>query len=199
MIVLDIEASGTEPHKHSIVSIGALDFNNPSNQFYAECRIWDGAHVMDEALAVNGFTVEEINDPTKKTEAEITAEFFKWIENLDGHTTAGQNPSFDRDFLKYAAERAHINWPLAHRTLDQHTVCWFHMFERGIMPPMKNKRSDLNSGKIMNYVGIPEEPKPHNALMGAKVAAEALSRLINGKNLLLEFEQYPIPVFPPIK
>lgn len=196
MIVVDIEASGTDPYKHSIVSIGALYFTDPAKQFYAECKIWDGAHVMDEALAVNGFTKEQIIDPSKKTEGDITAEFFEWMKDSPDHTTAGQNPSFDRDFLRLAAERAHhTNYPLAYRTIDVHSVCYLHMIERGITPPLKNKRSDLNSGKIMAYVGIPEEPKPHNALMGAKVAAEALSRLLYNKKLLPEFEQFEIPKF----
>jgi DNA polymerase III epsilon subunit-like protein len=35
MIALDLEASGTEPHIHSIVSIGAIDLNDPTRQFYA--------------------------------------------------------------------------------------------------------------------------------------------------------------------
>ncbi len=197
MIVLDIEATGTEPHLHSILSIGALDLTNPSKQFYAECRMWDGAHVMDEALTVCGFTREEISDPTKKTEAEITQEFFDWILGSPDHTTAGQNPSFDRDFLKYAAERAHINYPLAHRTIDVHSVCHAHMVGQGIIPPLENNRSALNSAKIQEYIGIPEEPRPHNALTGAKVAAEALSRLLYKKKLLPEFEQFDLP--PPLR
>lgn len=195
MIVLDIEASGTDPYKHSIVSIGALDFTNPSKQFYAECKIWDGAHVMDEALIVNGFTKEEIIDEKKKTEGEITKEFFDWLKDSPDHTTAGQNPSFDRDFLRLSAERTHLEYPLAYRTVDLHSVCYLHMVERGITPPLKNKRSDLNSGKIMAYVGLSEEPKPHNALTGAKVAAEALSRLLLNKKLLPDFEQFEIPKF----
>jgi len=192
MIVLDIEASGTDPYKHSIVSIGALDFTNPKKQFYAECKIWNGAHVMDEALEVNGFTREQIIDPKKKTEGEVTREFFEWLKGSPDHTTAGQNPSFDRDFLRLAAERESIEYPLAYRTVDVHSVCYLHMIERGITPPVKNNRSDLNSGKILNYIGIPEEPKPHNALMGAKVAAEALSRLLYGKKLLPEFMEFDI-------
>ena len=31
MIVLDVEASGTDVHKHSIVSLGALDLSKPGN------------------------------------------------------------------------------------------------------------------------------------------------------------------------
>ena len=71
MLILDIEASGTNYEKHSIVSIGALDFNQPDNRFYEECHIWDGAHIMDGALEVNGFTEEQITDSSKLSEAEL--------------------------------------------------------------------------------------------------------------------------------
>jgi len=39
MIVADIEATGLDPRKHSILSIGAVDFEHPERQFYGECRI----------------------------------------------------------------------------------------------------------------------------------------------------------------
>ena len=65
MIIVDVESSGVDPVKHSLLSIGAIDFLNPKNQFYGECRVWDGAHIMDEALAVNGFTKEQITNKKK--------------------------------------------------------------------------------------------------------------------------------------
>src|SRR3990167_7954681 len=52
MIIIDVEASGTEYTKHSIVSLGAVDFSDPTRRFYGECRIWDGAHIMEGALEV---------------------------------------------------------------------------------------------------------------------------------------------------
>ncbi|MEI7480280.1 MAG: 3'-5' exonuclease [bacterium] len=193
MIVVDVEATGTDPYKHALLSVGAVDLSHPEEQFYSECRMRDGAHVMDEALQVNGFTMEDITNPTKEGEDILIRAFLNWVEGREEHTTAGQNPSFDRDFLKFAAERAKINWPIPHRTIDVHSVCFTHMKLRGIEPPVANKRSDLNSTRIQEYVGIPEEPHPHNALNGAKVAAEALSRLLNNRKLLPEFEKYPIP------
>lgn len=193
MLIVDVEASGVEYHKHSIVSIGALDFNNPTNRFYEECKIWDGAHIMDGALEVNGFTKEEILDPNKKTEAQITEEFLNWAMELPDHTIVGQNPSFDRDFLKTASERAHLNWELAYRTIDTHTLAHMHIVKRGLVPPLKNKRSALNLDAVLNYVGIPNEPEPHNALTGALSHAEVTSRLLYDKQLLDEFKQFPIP------
>lgn len=193
MIIVDVESSGVEPTKHSVLSIGAIDFSNPKNQFYGECRIWDGAHIMDEALAVNGFTKEQIMNEKKQTEESLVKSFLAWTENVSEHTIAGQNPSFDRDAIHKASERYHLNWPLAYRTIDLHTACYFHMIKKGVLPPVANKRTDLNSDKIMKYVGIPVEPHPHNALNGAKVATEALSRLFYNKSLIEEFKDYPIP------
>ncbi len=195
MIVIDIEASGTEYAKHSIVSIGALDFNNPSNRFYKECRIWGGAHIMPEALAISGFSEEEVNDPNKEPEGEIVRAFFEWSQHMDDRTLAGQNVSFDRDYLKAAAYREGISWDLAHRTIDTHTLCFMHMIKAGLQPPIdpQHRRSALNLDAVLNYCGIADEPQPHNALTGALSHAEVISRLLYGKKLLPEFESFDIP------
>lgn len=193
MIVIDVEASGVDYNKHSIVSIGALDFDNPNNQFYDECKIWHGAHIDDEALEVNGFTEKEITDPAKKSEAEITKAFIAWASDIEDYTMAGQNVSFDRDFLQAAAHRGHLDWPLAHRTIDVHTLAYMHMVKRGVKPPVEKHHTALNLDKVLNYVGIPDEPKPHDALTGAMSHAEAISRLLYDKKLLDEFKEYEIP------
>lgn len=194
MIVVDVESSGTEAHKHSIVSVGALDFSNPTNRFYEECRVWDGAHIMDEALEVNGFTKEQITDKNKQSEADLIHAFMHWSESVEERTLAGQNVSFDRDFLKYAAERAgHTDWPFAYRTIDTHTLAYMHMVNHGIQPPVAHRRSALDLDAVLNYVGIPAEPTPHNALTGALSHAEVVARLLYGKKLLPEFTQFEIP------
>jgi DNA polymerase III epsilon subunit-like protein len=195
MLVLDIEASGTNYDKHSIVSLGALDFDNPTNQFYDECRIWDGAHIDDEALKVNGFTEAEITDPAKKPEGELIKAFVAWAEGTRDWTVVGQNPSFDRDFVRAACHRSHTDFPLPYRTLDTHTLAYMHMVKRGLMPPFEAEkhRTALNLDAILQYCGIPEEPDPHNALTGALSHAEVASRLLYGRALVPEFEMYPIP------
>jgi DNA polymerase III epsilon subunit-like protein len=194
MLIVDVEASGTESHKHSIVSVGALDLANPTNRFYEECRVWEGAHIMDAALAVNGFTKEQIQDPAKQSEGDLIHAFLHWSEELEERTLAGQNVSFDRDFLRYAAERAgHTEWPFAYRTIDTHTLCYMHMVNRGLRPPVAHRRSALDMDAVLNYVGIPAEPTPHNALTGALSHAEIVSRLLYSRKLLPEFEQYKIP------
>jgi DNA polymerase III epsilon subunit-like protein len=193
MIVVDVEASGTEYHKHSIVSVGALELEKPERRFYEECRIWDGAHIMDEAIAVCGFSKEEVTDQKKQTEAKLIEKFLAWADEAGEYTLVGQNVSFDRDFLKAAAERAHLNWPLAYRSIDTHTLCVMHMVKRGLKIPTMNRRSALDLDAVLRYVGIPAEPTPHNALTGALSHAEVTSRLLYDTKLLSEFESFALP------
>ena len=70
-----------------------------------------------------------------------------------------------------------------------------HMVTHGATPPFNRDkhRSDLSLDAILRYVGIPEEPRPHNALTGARCHAEVASRLLYSKPLLPDFEMYPIP------
>lgn len=195
MIVLDIEASGTNYAKHSIVSIGALDLDNPKNQFYDECRVWDGAHIDEQALEVNGFTEEEITDPSKKTEGEIVKAFIAWAGEVNDLTLLGQNPSFDRDYIQHACQRNHMDFPFPYRTIDTHTLAYFHMVKAGVEPPFdaEKRRTALNLDAVLNYVGVPDEPAPHNALTGAMSHAEVASRLLYDRKLLPEFDQFDIP------
>ncbi len=195
MLIVDIEASGVNYQKHSLVSIGALDFHNPTNRFYEECKIWDGAHIMDGALEVNGFTQEQITDPTKQTESHIVEKFLEWSKDISDRTLTGQNISFDRDFLRAGAHRAGINWDLAYRTIDTHSLCWMHIIKSGNRPPFdeKHKRSNLDLNAVLKYCGVPREPDPHNALTGALCHAEVTSRLLYDKKLLPEFMKFGIP------
>jgi DNA polymerase III epsilon subunit-like protein len=192
MIVVDVETTGTNPQKHSLVSIGAVDFNKPDRQFYEECRIWKEAHIDPRALEINGFSREEIVDAAKKTDKEIVQEFLNWIGKED-RMLIGHNPGNDRDFLRYTAERYHLNWDLPYRTIDLHSICYFHMLKHNVKPPEEHHHIDVNSRVVSKYVGIPEEPHPHNGLNGAKWEAEALSRLLYDKPLLDEFKHYKIP------
>ncbi len=193
MIVVDMESSGLEPATHGLLSVGAVDFSNPNNQFYEECRLWEGAHIDPQALAVNGFTEVDAHEPTKQTDKELIEKFIAWAGQCPEKTIAGQNPSLDRDFLRAAAYRHHINWEFAHHTIDLHSVAYLHMVQRKERIPEIRNHSALSMSIILRYCGLPTEPRPHNGLNGAKYEAEAFSRLFYGKNFLPEFSSFAIP------
>ncbi|MDB5265156.1 MAG: polymerase 3-5 exonuclease subunit [Parcubacteria group bacterium] len=194
MIVLDVESTGLVAERHSILSLGALDLDDPTNQFYDECRVWDGAEIEDEALAINGFSREEATDSSRKSEADLIQAFVAWAtDRPQEHTLSAQNPSMDLEFVQAACKRAGIECPFAKRTIDIHTVVWLHMRMNGVEPPTNKKRSAINLDYALKYVGLPEEPKPHNALTGAYSHAEVLSRIAYNQKLLPDYESYDIP------
>ncbi len=193
MIIVDVETSGTDPRYHSLISIGAIDFDNPTDTFFKECYVFEGARIEDESLLINGSSKEELFDKSKQSEAEIVKDFLDWIKDKNDHTVAGQNPSFDVAFLIAGAERAGINISIPKRVIDLHSIVYFHMNKRGLAVPHANHRTDLDSDKIMEYVGIPTEPKPHIAINGAKWEVEAFSRLFNDKPMFPEFKEFKIP------
>ena len=196
MIVLDVETTGLVPERHSILSLGALDLNDPTNQFYEECQVWEGAEIEDEALAINGFTREEVTEQgtKKQTEEGLIRAFVAWaMDRPKERTLAAQNVSFDLEFVQAACKRAGIECPFAKRTIDVHSITWMHMVTRGIEPPAKNNHSAINLDAALVYCGVPGEPKPHNALTGAYCHAEVISRIAYNKNLLPDFSTFDIP------
>lgn len=208
MIVIDVEASGIDPKRNSLLSIGAVDFNNPENQFYQECYAFEGAEIDQSAIAYCGFTMAEATDKTKLSEGEIVENFFNWAKDQKEMTLAGENLVWlDLAILSYAAERHGLKhdfafksqfsyqqpMPFGFRTIDLHSLSYAHHLSRGIKPPMEKGLTRLSADTTFRYVGIPPEPKPHQALNGAKYEAEAFSRLIHGTNLLPEFAQFAIP------
>jgi DNA polymerase III epsilon subunit-like protein len=195
MIVLDIETTGLDPRRHSIVEVGAIDFDSPGNYFNERCSIWNGAEIDFKALKINGLTLNEIQDQTIFTQKELISRFMNWIDQIEDKTIAGQNVDFDINFLNESSWRCGLNLSLGKRKVDQHSIVYAHFLRRNIRPPLKDGSSDLNSDFIMNYVGLPSEPKPHRAINGARFEAEALSRLLFGRVMFDEFYKYAMPEY----
>jgi len=152
MIVLDMEMSGLDPQKCSIVSIGAVEFEHPENQFYGECRPWDGAEITDEALRINGFTRAQLaNQP--KSHKQLIEEFVAWTKPIKNKTIAGQNVWFDALFFKEALQRLGIPWTFGHRYVDSHSLAYEHFARAEKLILKKEGTSDINLDKILTFLG----------------------------------------------
>jgi hypothetical protein len=114
------------------------------------------------------------------------------------HTIAGQNPTLDIDYINAYFERYKRFNFLSHRTIDMHSIAYGCLAAKGLKVPtetvegegksyVKNK---LSATEIYRMLGLPEEPKPHNALTGAVFEFEAMCRLVYKKQVLDEFKRY---------
>ena len=202
MIIIDCETTSPNPEVCGIASIGALYFNpqeptyHLKHEFYDECQIRENAPIEQGALDVNGFTVESLHSKNKQTLESLLQKFFTWIETMPDRDLAAMNAQFDYTCLKEEAIRTNLKNPLGSRTIDLHALCYTKMMEHKYdIPRSKEGESHLTTKRILAYVGLPEEPKPHIAITGARIETEAFSRLIYGKNALKEYHNFEIPPY----
>ena len=195
MIVLDIETSGTNPKKHSILSLGAVWFEQPEHQFYSPCTLrYDRRESEPDALRVNGFGHADLDNTTKPSFNELMNNFYEWTRPVTNKTLCGANiGTFDWRFLHDGLEHCGINMRLGGRVCDLFSTAVTHMTLAGIVLPIANKRTEITVDDIYAYIGIPPEPLPHHALFGALRTAEAFSRLWYAEHLLPDYARYPIP------
>lgn len=192
--VLDVETTSLNPRKGAILSIGIVSYGGRPNEFYREYYPFDGAEVVDESMEINGFELDKIARSPENDPKNVVGDVRSFLKANGCSTTAGQNPSFDRGFVNAYAERYGSDFRLPIWMLDMHSVCMAYMLGNGIEIPKKAGIGLFLSGdSILVFVGLGAEPKPHNALNGARYEFEALCRLIYGRSVLPEFSDRPVP------
>ena len=82
MIALDVETTGVDPKRNSVIEVSAVDLDNPYKFFFGTCQAIRGRDVSDFALKVNGYTIEEIYDSSRPTPEELVNEMY-WEKVFD--------------------------------------------------------------------------------------------------------------------
>jgi len=210
MIILDIETSGIDIGRCGIWQIGAIEFENPKNQFLEEARIDDEDLVKKEAITVTGKTENEMRDPNKKSQKELILKFLEWAKSCKDRIIIGHNIGWDVNFIQNKCIKYNIHDQLrktiGFKGLDTYSIAQLkHLEKKGNFAIKEDGRGNMNMRKMLDFCGIQDnridlegtevirEGKPHNALEDAKLTAECFSRLIYGKNLFPEFAKFPIP------
>jgi DNA polymerase III epsilon subunit-like protein len=197
VIVVDVETSGIDKDINGIISLGAVDFSNPANEFYMEARLDMDLRCDAEALMINGFSLEQVRDPNWGVSSkEMMLAFRDWVFNTvkSDITLAGHNTGFDRDFIKAAFRRHELTTPFGYRVIDLHSTAYEWYVKKRYAIPLTDKRtSNIGSDQIHGIVGLPAERRPHHALVGARTKAEAFYRFWYRAQVYNEFKQYPLP------
>jgi len=185
-----MEATSLDHVRGAMLSLGAVDLNDPKRTYYQEYRIWPGALVHDDALVVAGFTPEQIVDKNKPTFAEAAEEFIAWVDQSACTIIAGHNVMYDLMFLKEEMRRAKKEWKWGFRSVDLHAVAFCKVWAETKKQPLKEDgRSALSLDGVSGVAGITfRRGTAHNALEDAKLTAECFSRLLFKKKLFKEFD-----------
>lgn len=210
MIVLDIESSGLDSGKNGIWQIGAIEFENPENQFIEEAKIDKEDEIKEEALKIIGKTEKELRDNKKQLQKDLIKKYLEWVGKIKEKTFSGQNVGWDISFIQNKCLRYNLMDKFrevhSQRSLDLHTIAQLKYKEiHGKYLLDEKGKSKMNLTATLEFCGLPDERvllegnkiakegKSHNALDDCKLEAECFSRLINGKNLLKEFKDFKVP------
>lgn len=197
-IVMDIETSGTHFEKSGIWQIGAIDLNT-MEEFFDECRIDDEDKVItnrgddEDVFEIIGKTEEELRDSNKQSQKELLEKFFKWIENKKFKNFICQNPQFDISFFEIRSAKYGLKEPFHHRAFDTHSIAQTKFVELNNELLMKEDYSGMNLANVLKLCGLEDNRGAHNALEDAKMTGECFMRLMFGKNIFQEFEEFEIP------
>ncbi len=193
MIILDIETSGLDPQENGIWQIGAIELENPKNQFLEEAKIDNKDLTQPGALEITNKTEEQLRDSNTQSQTQLLINFFEWVNKINIKMSICQNPAFDLSFIKIKAKKYNLTYPFHHRSLDLHSVAQTIQFKTKQKFKILDNKSDMGLSNILEFVGMSDNRNAHNALEDAKLTAECFSRLIYNKNLLEEYSQFKIP------
>jgi DNA polymerase III epsilon subunit-like protein len=207
MIIINIETTGLNFWENAILSIGALCFNSPEEQFYGECRVDENDIITEDALKINGFTREEITSKEKQTQKELIKKFLEWFDKQETRILAGHNVGFfDLNFIKTKAKKYNIPLKIRYRSLDLCSVAqtiYFQINKKFLLDDYKENA--MNLSEVLKFCGIKDERieirdgklinqgKKHNALEDCRLEAECFSRLLCNKGMFKEYNEFSIP------
>jgi hypothetical protein len=102
VLSFDCETSGLDPNKNQILSLGFVYSNLKTGKVVEKeyrCRLKEGKEIDENALKVNGFTLEKINEADMNLD-ELVRKFVDEIISLKPDFVIGYNVSnFDWNFI----------------------------------------------------------------------------------------------------
>jgi len=200
MIVLDIETSGVDFSKCGVWQIGAIDLET-GEEFLEEARIDKEDFILDDSASpktvfeVTGKTEDQLRDNNKQSQRQLIENFFNWAKSKRIKTCLCQNPQFDLGFIFTKARKYGLYIEVHYRALDLHSIAQVKFFEkeRKLNVNLEKHRLAFGLSEILEFCGLKDERKNHNALEDCKLTSECFFRLVYGKYLIKDYEEFKIP------
>jgi len=180
VLYFDIETTGLEAKEHDIIHLAMIAEVNGKvvgeHEFRMRPTRFD--NINPEALAANGFTVEELKvlPPQEEVFPEIIATLDRYIDKYnkaDKFTPAGYNIRFDEAFLSELFKRnkndyigSYLNW----HDLDLLYVMFLYEFLG------HHKLPNYKLETVAAYYGV--KHAPHDALSDVRAVRELVHKFL---------------------
>lgn len=159
---IDLETTGLDFGRNAICQIGAVI---GEHEFFSRVLVPRDAIIDDRALEVNGESRDGLFDPSRLFLVEALQSLMSFSMWNHAKLAGAHNPAFDLGFIRHMCYIYDIPFTFSHRYIDTHTM-FVDRF---------GFTCNLDDARTM--VGLTVEPKPHNALTGAKCAQQLYLKL----------------------
>ncbi len=176
LAITDVETTGLDAAKDSIIEIGLVLVRQPTleiiNELEVKVRLERPELMSDGARAVNGYSEEAWQDALPLAEAirRYDASVHNATVVLADALFSAHNPRFDHTFIETAYRELGLDRKFHYQSLDSFSVAWPAVIVRQL--------EDVHLNTICRMLGIPEEPKPHRAINGARCVHAVLKRMV---------------------
>ncbi|MBX4211409.1 MAG: 3'-5' exonuclease [Candidatus Yanofskybacteria bacterium] len=169
LAITDLEMTGLDVDTHEIIEIGLVVVNQETLEIQDELDIKvRPEHIQTadpEALVVNGYREEDWRDAISQKEG-----FERYIEKTNGAVFSAWNIAWDWNFLMRALKQQGLKHTMDYHLIDLPSIAWAKLRGKGL--------EQMRLSALCRYFGIPEEPKEHRAINGARTAYEVLKKLL---------------------
>ena len=179
LVFIDTETGGTDPHKHSLLSIGIVVWDKSNgiiaqNEFFVKNTRY---YITKEAQKINKFDRKTHNSLAQEPK-EIISELLDFLSGFfpknTGFPVAGHNIQFDINFLKefFRKSGRSFNNYFAHRSIDTYSI-FKAMSIAGLIDKNLNSSADA-----FNYFNIKVQQR-HSALYDCIATVELFEKLLS--------------------
>src|SRR5260370_29835723 len=183
LLVIDTETAGLDPQRHSMLSLGAVIWENGNIGDSFDVLIAEPEICVDpDAMLVNRINLDE-HCAHASAPGEATLRFLSFLEQNFGKVDArekvdlvGHNVGFDVGFLDRLLQFSgvRVEQLFSHRYLDTASIIRFLILAN------KVSLSGASSTEAFEYFGVAIPPHArHTALRYAKATAQLLNKLLD--------------------
>ena len=168
--ITDTESTGLDRNQHVIIEIGLVLVDQRTLEVLDEFETKikptpeEVARASPRALEVNGY-----NDEEWKGAPSLKWAMGEYARRVPGAMFAAHNACRDWGFMENAFNVTGVEDPLDYHRIDLFSVAFEKLRHSGLR--------NFNLHILAAHLGIPEEPKPHRAINGARCAYQIYRRL----------------------
>lgn len=173
LVLLDVETSGLNPRKHSLLRVSAKRLSD-GKVFDSWVKPEAGSYGDKKSLERTGIDTAKLSQEAPPL-PEVLKKLSKFLSESGPHILSGCNVAFDVDFIEAGCRKYGLRPPFGGKRVDLQTVA-FVAHECGkISLPQKNGAVDLSFNAIAGACGISRQKQADRDPSDLEIAHKCLS------------------------